>query len=390
MKRNILTILLLTLALGAPGQALRDLNYNYRYNPESKINFLLKPVKQADGWKILYSLQVEDTTALANIVIQWYGYDALHSKEGTDISSLTSDEEKYKTSSGITGSVFLEKQDAPKIIVARVIDLVVKEATLFFATLDGEYPVNNYLVSENLPVVRSFVRTGSQARFGVTEGTWIVSYYSHVFPPAAPAFSESQARVQKDFKPDSVYTLRGTDNVSFFKNGLYFFQHDTSSTEGFSVRASDDYPRFNKVQNLAGPFIYICTKEEYDQLELAKGDKRTFDGTVLGITKDEDRARELIKNYFRRVELANQYFSSYKEGWKTDRGMIYIVYGLPDNVFKFYDREVWEYKSPSLNLRFSFTKSSSVFDPDNYVLIRDKKFQKSWYDVVEMWRNVRI
>jgi hypothetical protein len=97
-----------------------------------------------------------------------------------------------------------------------------------------------------------------------------------------------------------------------------------------------------------------------------------------------------MRSYFKRVELANQFFTSYKEGWKTDRGMIYIVFGLPDEVFKFNDREVWTYNADEYKATFNFSKSSSVFDPDNYVLIREKKYQQTWYEVIDLWRNARF
>ena len=97
-----------------------------------------------------------------------------------------------------------------------------------------------------------------------------------------------------------------------------------------------------------------------------------------------------MRSYFRRVELANRYFTSYKEGWKTDRGMIYIIFGKPDTVFRFNDREVWDYKNDRLEISFTFSRSSSLFDPDNFVLIREKKYENAWYEMIDLWRNARF
>jgi GWxTD domain-containing protein len=237
------------------------------------------------------------------------------------------------------------------------------------------------------------LKIGSQANLAEPNMPWIVSYYSDNFPAGAPAFSEGQGKVSKGMRADTVFTLFNISEnqpLNFFGKGLFLFQKDTLATEGFAVRAENDYPRYSLIQNLSGPLVYICTKQEFDKLELAKGDKKAFDRTVLSITGDSERAKKLIRNYFRRVELANLYFTSYKEGWKTDRGMIYIVFGLPDEVFRFNDREVWTYKNESFHTTFDFTKSSSVFDPDNYVLIREKKYQTTWYEVIDLWRNARF
>ena len=39
------------------------------------------------------------------------------------------------------------------------------------------------------------------------------------------------------------------------------------------------------------------------------------------------------EGYYRRVRFANEEFTQYKDGWKTDRGMIYILFGPPNQVF---------------------------------------------------------
>ena len=41
---------------------------------------------------------------------------------------------------------------------------------------------------------------------------------------------------------------------------------------------------------------------------------------------------ELMDEYYRRVSYANENFEGWKEGWETDRGMIYILFGPPDQV----------------------------------------------------------
>ena len=136
--------------------------------------------------------------------------------------------------------------------------------------------------------------------------------------------------------------------------------------------------------------MYISTRQENERLQASRGNKKTFDRIILGIANDTERARILMRNYFRRVELANRYFTSYKEGWKTDRGMIYIIFGKPDEVYRFNDREIWNYKNERLDMRLTFTASSSLFDPDNFVLIREKKLEDEWYETIDLWRNARF
>jgi GWxTD domain-containing protein len=70
--------------------------------------------------------------------------------------------------------------------------------------------------------------------------------------------------------------------------------------------------------------------------------------------------------YYNRVAYANDHFRHYIEGWKTDRGMVYIIFGAPDYV----DRhpsdpdvkpyETWEYYDVAR--RFTFQDESGFGD----------------------------
>ena len=108
----------------------------------------------------------------------------------------------------------------------------------------------------------------------------------------------------------------------------------------------------------------------------------------MDITGDRDRAKNFMRSYFRRVELANIYFSSYKQGWKTDRGMVYLIFGLPDEVSVNDGTETWFYKNT--RTRFTFVRRGSVYDPHHSVLLRDKRFTEIWFSTIDLWRKSRF
>ena len=373
----------------AYSQPLRDINYEYLYNPEAPVSFQLKSIAGAESYTILYSLQVKDTVGLMDqYSIEWEGRGLLADKEGGDI--VLGDVVRTRTKTGLSGRGTVGREGAPRYLVARVTHNTLMRAWLFYTVLNPDYPVNSFFVHEGAAVFEPFVHTGDALTFAGGADEWIVSYYDDNFPPAAPVFSEAQARVSPVIRSDSVYTVRADETISFSRKGLYLLQKDTTSLKGFAVRAEEDYPQYAKLANLPGPLIYISTRQEYDRLISSEGNKRAFDRVILSIANDTDRARTLMRNYFRRVELANRYFTSYKEGWKTDRGMVYIVFGKPDQVFRFNDREVWSYDNSQFDIRFNFTRSTSLFDPDNFVLIREKKYENTWYEVIDLWRNARF
>ena len=195
--------------------------------------------------------------------------------------------------------------------------------------------------------------------------------------------------VQQLFSADSTFQFRNNQTLSFLKEGLYLIQSDTTSAEGVAFRiVNSSYPKITRVNDLAGPVVYITTQDEFNTLVRSPGDKSTFDRLILSITGNSDRARRFIRNYFQNIESANHLFTSFKEGWKTDRGLIYTVFGPPDTVTFGNNIESWHYNAS--NAQYTFVKAGSVFDPNNYVLIRDSKYADTWYSTIDQWRKGRL
>jgi GWxTD domain-containing protein len=75
---------------------------------------------------------------------------------------------------------------------------------------------------------------------------------------------------------------------------------------------------------------------------------------------------ERMEEYYARVEYANKHFSHYIEGWRSDMGMVYIIFGAPNNVerhpFEVDTKpyEVWAYYE--LNYSFVFVDQTGFGD----------------------------
>lgn len=373
----------------ANAQALRDINYRFLYNPAEPLAVHFKPVRSASEWTVFYSFQVRDTTVKKeDFYLQFEIRSSLNDKEGRPIQS-----DSIVKSNGqqkIQGHVNVPASPSVQYLVLRLLNNVLQKVWLYYVPLEPNYPVREHLSVQGEPVFMPYVTQNTSLRLEGPGSEDIISYYNDDFPAATPGFSESLGRVSKGMAADSIFRADKHQPLTFSKKGLYLIQPDTSTAEGMAFRVEDDYPRLARIENLADPLIYVCTKQEFERIKLAKGDKKAFDRVILNVTGDADRAKSFMRAYFKRVELANQFFTSYKEGWKTDRGMIFIIFGLPDEIFRFSDREVWNYKGNSIKINFEFIKSSTVFDPDNYVLIRQKKFQSTWYEVIDLWRNARF
>jgi len=384
---RFVSFLLLFISCSAIAQPLRDLNYQYLYSGETPVMINLKPSRSGSQWITVFDFTLKDSTQnIDDYSLRWEVRTSLADREGSALSRDSAVSIIEKTMSRIFGTVTLDVSEPFKILVARVINNPQKRLWYFYTLLEPNYPEHAYLMENNTPIVSRFIRTSDQISLSEKQDV-IVSHYDDNFPAASPPFSETAGRVSKGMRVDSTFSLQAGQSVSFPK-GLYLIQRDTNSSEGVAFRSEEDYPRLRKVESLAGPLIYVCTKQEYERIRAANGDKRAFDKVILSVAGDAGRAKIFMKNYYRRVELANTFFTSYKEGWKTDRGMIYIIFGPPNEVLRFVDREVWNYKD-DVKVSFEFVKSASVFDPANYVLIRNKKYTETWYEIIDLWRNAR-
>jgi GWxTD domain-containing protein len=388
MKKLIFTLVVFVMTFpSVKAQPLRDINYSYLYDPSHAFRFEIKPVRLSSSWKVLFELTATTGSAkVSDFQIAWEVRDALFDKDGIPVP--LEDVEVRQIGEKIVGHVTLPLKDKHQIIVGVVSLGEEKKRWMYYKILDVNYPVNGFINQDDLPLVNKY--TSREATYTLNKDTTqIVSFYKRPFPPATPLFSTSASTVSSLLTVDSVYTLHG-EQISLSADGLYLIQTDTTAPMGTVIRKQSDYPKYSRLENLSQPLIYICNAQEYDRIRLANNNKSTFDRVILGITGDQERARILIRNYFKRIELANEFFTSYKEGWKTDRGMVYIIFGMPDEVYKFDKREVWNYKNANYKLSIDFVRSPTIFDPDNYVAIRSKKYEETLYKVIDMWRNARF
>ena len=116
--------------------------------------------------------------------------------------------------------------------------------------------------------------------------------------------------------------------------------------------------------------IYIATSDQLSYIRKGK----TFEEKerrFLKFWRDKDPTpntprNELMSEYYSRIKIANERYSHYVPGWKTDMGMVYIIYGNPSNIDRHpFDSdakpyEVWDYYDS--NKRFIFVDYSGFGD----------------------------
>jgi len=221
-----------------------------------------------------------------------------------------------------------------------------------------------------------------------------IKYMNTPQPIATSPLSPAPAK-ELSFKPDSIWEheYSPNDNFTFVHEGIYLMQTDTTQQGGLLLmNFGSAYPREDRTEQLVQPIQYITTPAEYLKLSTEGHPKKMMDKFWLAATGSTDKARMLIRVFYTRMTYANQYFTDFKEGWKTDRGMIYIIYGLPNNINKGSDSETWEYtrKQQANPLTFVFEKKPSPYSDEYYVLRRGEAQPTYWRQAVDSWRKGRV
>jgi GWxTD domain-containing protein len=387
---NRLYLLLLLSLLFRPdvkSQALRDNNFSYLYHPDEPFALTTLCYHHSGKQYFYFSFQLKIPRNINEFQFGAELRESAGAKEGTP---LPEPEWLRQTESTRSGRIVLPPEAAGKLVALRITMASARKP--WWAVTSVPAQKTYALLKDSLPVTEKFILLNQPVTFAGFEPTkpLIISVYDTEFPAAAPPFSRGQLAVPPVIKPVEVFSHPATAPLRFSKKGLVLVQQDTTLAEGLAFRVEDDYPRYTTLNSLAGPFIYICEKKEIDRLRAAVDNKPEFDKVVLNILGDAGRAKIFMRNYFQRVEQANTLFTSYKEGWKTDRGMMYIIFGPPDEVYLLENREVWEYKKTTHKGRFTFVRAATLFDANNFVLLRDATYRDTWYNVVDLWRKGRF
>lgn len=225
--------------------------------------------------------------------------------------------------------------------------------------------------------------------------TLFVRYYNREFPLAAPPFSITDPKPFM-YKADSLFTIQldqqGNANFSTSKKGFYHFQLDTTKRIGLTLfHFSETFPEIKKAEDLVPPLRFITSKQEYDELIASSNPKAAVEKFWMNCTGNQDRAKEIIRKYYNREKDANLFFTSYIEGWKTDRGMIYLIYGAPNVIYRTAYAETWTYgEVNNINsLSYSFSKVDNPFTDNDYILERSAVYKQNWGIAVDIWRQGR-
>jgi GWxTD domain-containing protein len=390
-----------TYAQNRDGFSSKNLNYMYYPGSEIKLNYNIS--KRANEAFVYLNIQTLQGITLRNNYLMSYEIKPdYQSEEVLQKDTIPYQGIVYRDKNQFIFRVDLILPSDATLMLVHVRNLHNQMSYSFDIPLQNEFifPRPDFMVKkEGFPLFARFINENDSIEFALSASNTgdnrevYAYYYKTDFKAADPPMTDLTQRPKENLSIEKKLALPQGSRVHLEQKGLYFIQSDTNSNAGSSFLVGDlFYPRLAHINDITGPLIYITTRAERERLANADDKKKELDKFWINLTKNPDNARGLIRNYYQRVREANSYFTGYKEGWKTDMGMIYILYGSPDEVYRDEEKEEWIYQKiediPKLS--FSFMKVRNIFTDNHYVLVRSKDYERHWYRIVDMWRKGRF
>ncbi len=221
-----------------------------------------------------------------------------------------------------------------------------------------------------------------------------LDYFRNIYDLPRPMLTVGSPSFYEQI-PDTTYRIPWNDSTIFTlpDRGMYHFRVDSLNSQGVTLHNfGPDFPQVKSETSLLEPTFYIATLTEYSNLRDARNLKRAIDEFWLQRTNSVERSRELIRIYYNRVLYSNLYFTSNREGWKTDRGMVFILFGPPDRIKLSAVDERWYYISRKQGRVIEFIFNRVPGQYSNHDLIWKKNTQTMQYvsSAVSSWRAGKV
>ena len=369
-------------------------------NINDSVSRLYFTVKSTD---LLFQRSNVNNEMQANMKIEFIVHPVNATKTITDSGYVVMNNVPQNGTEWISGFVDF---DVPPIDNNYFLDVTLRDLNKMSTTYDmlflyhiGKNAANNFIIMEpnsSTPVFGPTVDNAKEFTLRYIDPTitkFHVSYYKNIADAARPPYALPVEPTK--ILPDSVYMidLTGNPTLKLTDEGYYVLATEKDAESGYTIcRFNEDYPKVTTPFALLGPLRYITTKKEYTQLENSTHMKAAIDSFWIATGGSQERARELISAYYGRVEIVNTHFSTYKEGWKTDRGMVYIIYGEPQNVYRSPERETWVYGTDNSGntLNFTFDRITTSGFQNDFVLQRNQVYNVSWITAVDYWKQGQV
>ncbi len=281
---------------------------------------------------------------------------------------------------------------------------------------DDFFPITTYTVPSKLDSLKfQFQVTNNDPNDPLTVRSRLLKYpadttaarpmnFNNYSPSSLPYIGVDMRRPEEFDTGTRTLDQAGSVLIEFkyplLPRGTYRFEVETEDEQGETIyRARDfsvlspNYPSVMTARELAEPLIYLMDRRDHERMMSIQDPdslKEAVDRFWLSNIRNMNQARSAINLFYERVEEANKQFTNFKEGWKTDLGMIYILFGPPWYVDRYLNTMIWSYSydrnDPEYNFVFERPTLRSEFFPfNNYLLQRNQGYFSVQYRQTQLW-----
>ncbi len=207
-----------------------------------------------------------------------------------------------------------------------------------------------------------------------------------------PPFEDKASEEPEPIPIDTLYGVNNGEVFTFHNEGIYEFSSPQADGSKLSMLVTDEYyPYYKDYEELVKPLIFISTNDEFQRLRTSDFPRDAFEEFVnMSISNNQRVSKGFIKGYYQRIRKSARLFSADRQGWKTDRGMIFQIYGNPQQVLRNETTELWIYSTPNGG-RVRYIFDILVEDGEiTHKLIRGKRYREDWMQAVTQWRTGRV
>ncbi len=370
------------------------------YNPAADVSELWFFIKSD---QLLYTKNKQNAPFIAEVKIRYRVYNNFRDKVLIDSAThRVRDMDNNRLKKDLIGKIPL-KLKGHSVGVIQITTFDVKRKTEQTRTLPIHVSNVNrqafrvHIKGATVPLFRPYLPAGTAVE--VTHRSNPEKLFGRIyrrnFPPAAPPFS-TFGNPSFGSRADSLFELekdaKGGFRFQLPAKGFIHIQSDTSTQTGVTLFVTHpDFPNVTTHNRMIESLRYITSKKEFKNITAQQNPKVAVEKFWIECAGNKARASEVIRKYYNRVQASNRYFTSYVEGWKTDRGLVYIIFGPPATVYRHNKSEVWVYgKEHYINsMMFNFRRMNNPFSDNDYALERNPSLKNNWYRAVSDWRKGR-
>ena len=369
--RSISFALAVLVAFPVTAYDLTRVNFNYLYDPGSPISATFLPISgEGEQLNLFAQIAMESDFEISFFTQTSYDQRKETFLTPSRIDTLT------QTELAISFQFPISELESILVLYAQG-----ENGEEFYFPVEIDFSrLPGFYLTEEVPLTGNFARTVPGVVHPSGKQTYAYGYPGS-FGLADPPFGNMQA-LSPSIDIDTLFAYG--ENAPLKDWNFYFLQEDTTTSVGIGfLKCAPYFPRYRRVEELVGPLEYLCSAKEFESIVTAPALRSAFQDFWIKVAGSEESARRAIRRYYRGVTVSNLYFTNYKPGWQTDQGMIYLIYGMPDEVVRTDRKEIWRYDN---KLSFEFLKISTLLAPTLYTLIRNSEYKDSWIQRIRILR----